>query len=231
MSGIVEAVKGEGRTGRVGLVSILKDRINDKESGIAVAPLVLNGEPPGPRFRLILDVCMWVCNYVYAYMFKPKVALPADSHVSIPRPIGRCAGGPARRKARSADVSERRCRGPQPSLKTSQRNMRGAANDTGQPQPGFPLVKGLAICTMGSSKTRFSTWGSQERVRRWCIRFCEAYCQSTLGHSIRAVRRLLVSEMDGTFLQRTYIRIIRKRRGISMSQCAARAEEKREQDV
>jgi hypothetical protein len=76
MSGIVEAVKGEGRTGRVGLVSILKDRINDKESGIGVAPLALNGEPPGPRFRLILDVCMWVCNYVYAYMFKPKVASP-----------------------------------------------------------------------------------------------------------------------------------------------------------
>lgn len=46
MSGILEAVKGDGRTGLVGFVSMLKERISDRESGIgtpwplvAVAPL------------------------------------------------------------------------------------------------------------------------------------------------------------------------------------------------
>ena len=52
MSGIVDAVSGEGRTGLAGLVSTLKDRIRDRESGIG-APLLLNGELPPPRPRLI----------------------------------------------------------------------------------------------------------------------------------------------------------------------------------
>jgi hypothetical protein len=53
ISGMVDAVRGDGRTGRVGLVSRLKERIRDNESGIA-APLALNEELP-PRFRLILS--------------------------------------------------------------------------------------------------------------------------------------------------------------------------------
>jgi hypothetical protein len=56
ISGIVDAVKGEGRTGRVGFVSRLNDLIKDNESGIG-APLVLNGELGPPRLRLILSVC------------------------------------------------------------------------------------------------------------------------------------------------------------------------------
>ena len=59
MSGIVEAVRGEGRTGRAGFVSILKDRIKDNESGIGAVPFALNGEvPPPPRVRrmVVLDV-------------------------------------------------------------------------------------------------------------------------------------------------------------------------------
>jgi hypothetical protein len=52
ISGIVDAVRGEGRTGRAGLVSMLKDLIKDSESGIG-APFALNELGP-PRFRLIL---------------------------------------------------------------------------------------------------------------------------------------------------------------------------------
>lgn len=52
ISGIVEAVSGEGRTGRVGFVSMLKERMRDSESGIG-APFVRNGEPP-PRFLLMV---------------------------------------------------------------------------------------------------------------------------------------------------------------------------------
>ena len=55
MSGIVEAVRGDGRTGRVGFVSILNDLIRDNESGMG-APLVLNGELGPPRFRLMVTV-------------------------------------------------------------------------------------------------------------------------------------------------------------------------------
>jgi hypothetical protein len=51
ISGMVEAVRGEGRIGRAGLVSILKDLSRETESGIG-APLLLKGEPP--LFRLIL---------------------------------------------------------------------------------------------------------------------------------------------------------------------------------
>lgn len=59
---MVEAVRGEGRTGRVGLVSILKDLIKDSESGMG-APLVLNGELGPPRFRLMVTVfmCLLMC--------------------------------------------------------------------------------------------------------------------------------------------------------------------------
>lgn len=59
MSGIVDAVRGEGRAGRAGFVSTLKDRIKDNESGIGAAPFALNGEaPPPPRVRrmVTLDV-------------------------------------------------------------------------------------------------------------------------------------------------------------------------------
>jgi len=55
ISGMVDAVRGDGRTGRVGFVSMLNDLIRDRESGIG-APFALNGEPPPPRFRLIVPV-------------------------------------------------------------------------------------------------------------------------------------------------------------------------------
>lgn len=63
ISGIVDAVRGEGRTGRVGLVSILKDRINDSESGMG-APFALNGELGPPRFRrmLIYEFVSNICS-------------------------------------------------------------------------------------------------------------------------------------------------------------------------
>jgi hypothetical protein len=57
MSGIVDAVRGEGRTGRVGFGS--KDLIRDKESGMG-APLALNGELGPPRTRRIVVGCMYV---------------------------------------------------------------------------------------------------------------------------------------------------------------------------
>lgn len=53
MSGIVDAVRGEGRTGRVGFVSMLNDLIRESESGIG-APFVLKAGPP--RFRLMIAV-------------------------------------------------------------------------------------------------------------------------------------------------------------------------------
>ena len=68
ISGIVDAVRGEGRTGRVGLVSILKDRINESESGIG-APFALNGELGPPRFRRILK--MWTF----------QIIIPSSSHM------------------------------------------------------------------------------------------------------------------------------------------------------
>ena len=55
ISGIVDAVRGEGRTGRVGFVSMLKDRMRDNESGIG-APFALKGELGPPRFRLMLQL-------------------------------------------------------------------------------------------------------------------------------------------------------------------------------
>jgi hypothetical protein len=51
MSGMVDAVRGEGLTGRAGLVSMLKDLRRVTESGIGV-PLLRNGE--APLLRLIL---------------------------------------------------------------------------------------------------------------------------------------------------------------------------------
>lgn len=93
MSGIVEAVRGEGRTGRVGLVSILKDLIRDSESGIGAAPFALKGEePPPPRLRRMVALCVRMFNRCF----------PSYRPTHIPRPVGRCAVGPARRKARSA---------------------------------------------------------------------------------------------------------------------------------
>ena len=53
---MVDAVSGEGRTGRVGLVSILKDRIKDRESGIG-APFPRKGELPPLLPRRIVSVC------------------------------------------------------------------------------------------------------------------------------------------------------------------------------
>lgn len=58
ISGIIDAVRGDGRTGRVGFVSMLKDRIKDSESGIG-APFALKGELGPPRFRLMLSVVMF----------------------------------------------------------------------------------------------------------------------------------------------------------------------------
>jgi hypothetical protein len=49
---MVEAVRGDGLTGRAGLVSMLNDRKRATESGIAV-PLLLKGEPPA-LLRLML---------------------------------------------------------------------------------------------------------------------------------------------------------------------------------
>lgn len=69
ISGIVDAVRGDGRTGRVGFVSMLKDLIKDNESGIG-APLVLNGELGPPRFRRMVTVIIsrmdvpQQCSYV-----------------------------------------------------------------------------------------------------------------------------------------------------------------------
>jgi hypothetical protein len=88
---MVDAVSGEGRTGRVGLVSILNDRIKDNESGIG-APFPRKGELP-TLLRRILCVCL---------IFFFSTVCPAYAHTYISRPIGRRAGGPARYKARSA---------------------------------------------------------------------------------------------------------------------------------
>jgi hypothetical protein len=90
---MVEAVSGEGRMGRVGLVSMLKDRIKDKESGIG-APFPRKGElpPPPPLPRRI--VCV---------MYVSQPLGPLSTHKYIPRPIGRRAGRRARCKARSAN--------------------------------------------------------------------------------------------------------------------------------
>ncbi len=55
---MVEAVSGEGRTGRVGFVSILKDLIRDSESGMG-APFCRNGELGPPRLRRISKVCLF----------------------------------------------------------------------------------------------------------------------------------------------------------------------------
>lgn len=52
ISGMVDAVNGDGRTGLAGLVSILNDLIKDNESGIG-APLPLKGELLPPRLRRI----------------------------------------------------------------------------------------------------------------------------------------------------------------------------------
>lgn len=88
ISGIVEAVRGEGRTGRVGFVSILKDLIKDNESGMG-APLVLNGELGPPRFRLMVIVLNYVSN-----VCAPPILL--YHHTAY----GRRAVWPARRRAR-----------------------------------------------------------------------------------------------------------------------------------
>ena len=57
ISGMVDAVKGDGRTGLVGFVSLLNDLIRDNESGIG-APLPRNGELLPPRLRRMVDnVC------------------------------------------------------------------------------------------------------------------------------------------------------------------------------
>ena len=55
---MVEAVRGEGRTGRVGFVSMLNDRIKDKESGIG-APVARKGELPPLLPRRIVRLCMF----------------------------------------------------------------------------------------------------------------------------------------------------------------------------
>jgi len=57
ISGIVDAVRGEGRTGRAGFVSMLNDLIKDSESGMG-APFALKELGP-PRFRLMLTASMF----------------------------------------------------------------------------------------------------------------------------------------------------------------------------
>lgn len=63
ISGIVDAVNGDGRTGREGLLSTLNDRMSDSESGIG-APLALKGELGPERPRLIVAVDMYVSGYL-----------------------------------------------------------------------------------------------------------------------------------------------------------------------
>jgi hypothetical protein len=75
---MVDAVRGDGRTGREGFVSTLKDLIKDRESGIG-APLDLNGELGPPRLRLILCVLRPLVNCM-------SQRLVLSSSMSIPRP-------------------------------------------------------------------------------------------------------------------------------------------------
>lgn len=70
-------MRGEGRTGRAGLVSILNDRIKDNESGIA-APLAL--KEPAPRRLLLMMSCVYLASYDLA-----------EAHVGTLRPSGRPA--------------------------------------------------------------------------------------------------------------------------------------------
>lgn len=70
-------MRGEGRTGRVGLVSILNDRIKDNESGIG-APLALKG--PAPRRLLLMMLYVYLASYDFA-----------EAHVGTLRPSGRSA--------------------------------------------------------------------------------------------------------------------------------------------
>lgn len=56
---MVDAVKGDGRTGLVGLVSILKERMRESESGIG-APWPRYGEPLPPLLRRMVDKDVWV---------------------------------------------------------------------------------------------------------------------------------------------------------------------------
>ena len=81
ISGIVDAVKGEGRTGRAGFVSMLKDLIKDSESGIG-APFVLNGELGPPRFRRMANVC------VFQEMFSPLILMCIFHGLSAVLPFG-----------------------------------------------------------------------------------------------------------------------------------------------
>lgn len=53
----MDAVSGDGRTGREGLLSTLNDRMSDSESGIG-APLALKGELGPARPRLIVTIDM-----------------------------------------------------------------------------------------------------------------------------------------------------------------------------
>lgn len=91
MSGIVDAVRGDGRTGRVGLVSILKDRIKDSESGIG-APFVLNGELGPPRFRRIL-------NYGLFQYVTPPLLISMYHGLLAVEPFGLPDGMPGLQKA------------------------------------------------------------------------------------------------------------------------------------
>jgi hypothetical protein len=67
----VDAVRGDGRTGRVGFVSMLKERIRDNESGIG-APFPRKGELPPLLPRRMLVVCGVVglaCPACLSYVF------------------------------------------------------------------------------------------------------------------------------------------------------------------
>ena len=60
---IVEAVRGEGLMGLVGLVSELKDRYVDRLSGVEVElALAAKEEPPG-LWRRMLGICTTMLRY------------------------------------------------------------------------------------------------------------------------------------------------------------------------
>lgn len=91
ISGIVEAVKGEGRTGLVGFVSRLKERIRERESGIG-APFPRNEELGPPRFLLmvmfqrVLQGALWMftaCRPSCRWACQMKGQLCSDSRYGI----------------------------------------------------------------------------------------------------------------------------------------------------
>lgn len=100
ISGIIDAPRGEGRTGLAGFVSTLKDLIRESESGIG-APPPLNCDPL-PLLRLILIVVSrssWCPRRQCAFAIEGRLAArqawcpPARSrHSSHSGREAKCAG-------------------------------------------------------------------------------------------------------------------------------------------